>query len=64
VSDADRRARFAITLADAAGPGASPVEIRLRMALKRLLRTYALKCEAIRELTDKDDRDEPREGGS
>ena len=42
-------ARFRITL-DAIPGGDAPPEIRLRQALKALLRRYRLRCTAIEEL--------------
>jgi hypothetical protein len=42
--------RYLITLVDAGGPDLPPVEIRLRAGLKRLLRSYSLRCLAAVEL--------------
>ena len=43
----DPPARFALVLRDVGGPGDSPAEVRLRMALKVLLRRFGLRCEAV-----------------
>jgi len=41
------RQRFTLTLIDAGNPADPPAEQRLRMALKRILRSHRLRCERV-----------------
>lgn len=50
------RRRFVLRLADAGADGDGCVYLRLRAALKRLLRSYALRCEGVTEEEDDDGR--------
>jgi hypothetical protein len=59
VSKPDRR-RFELVLVDAGADGDGDVFLRLRAALKRLLRSYALRCVSVREV--KAPGDDPDEG--
>jgi hypothetical protein len=49
VSQPERR-RFELLLTDAGGPDDGDPYVRLRGALKRLLRSFALRCTSVREL--------------
>lgn len=60
MSDRPGRTRYRLDLVDAGRPGDGPAIRRLRAALKRLLRSYGLRCTDIRELPpDEEDRAEP-----